>query len=189
MKAPGKQDYSVIAYTAGYVHEDDTVIPRTEYYRAAGSHVKQFHGALKHLLRLPKCARDLIDYLAETADHNNMVRSDMYLRDTFSKLVEKLTDGEVSYRDSTVKAAFGQLEKAGLLIKRNKGVYLVNPEYFFRLDESKRKDCIKLMLEFDVHVPGATFKKLPAIQSLPRPKVDAETIPGNPEKNGGPAAL
>ena len=124
--------------------------------------VRQYYSTLHALAGLNACSRDLINYLITVMDNDNVVRNDSYLRMKFVNTIKESTrqlDGvELTYADSNVRSAFAALTKRECLIKLFKGVYKVNPEFYFRKDEVKRIEAIKLCLEFKNGVRDANMK-------------------------------
>jgi hypothetical protein len=124
--------------------------------------VKQYYSTLHTLAGLNACSRDLINYLITVMDNDNVVRNDSYLRMKFVNAIKESTrqlDGvELTYADSNVRNAFAALTKRDCLIKLSKGVYKVNPEFYFRKDEVRRIEAIKLCLEFKSGVRDANMK-------------------------------
>jgi DNA-binding transcriptional regulator YhcF (GntR family) len=81
-------------------------------------------------------------------DTNNVVLSNAKIREDFIFIINKATNGELTYTHNTVKKAFQILVKKNLLVTRKqRGSYIVNPEYFFKRDEKDRIKQIKLILE------------------------------------------
>ena len=81
-------------------------------------------------------------------DGNNVVLSNAKVREDFILLIERATEGDVTYTHNTVKKAFQTLVKKNLIIPREqRGSYTVNPEYFFKKDDRERIQQIKLILE------------------------------------------
>jgi predicted transcriptional regulator of viral defense system len=71
-----------------------------------------------------------------------------HTRDKFKAFINEVSNGEVDYSESSIKKAFAQLTKKGLLRQVSRGVYKVNPEYFVKNDDAKRFELIKIELEF-----------------------------------------
>ena len=101
---------------------------------------------------LNPCSRDLIDYLVDVMDDDNIITSNEYTRDKFLETLKESTiqpDGNfIEYSDSNIKKAYQSLVDRECLIKIKRGVYKVNPEYYFRKSETKRVDSIQLIMEF-----------------------------------------
>lgn len=127
---------------AGYKHR------KLGYKQVTTSCTKRYHNCLYLLAGLNSSCRDLMDYLCERMDKNNLVHSNEAVRENFIEFISKITNGEVAYSHPTVKKAFNTLAQKGLLLSRTRGTYLVNPEYFFRLGEKQRIEAIRMVLEF-----------------------------------------
>lgn len=114
--------------------------------------VKRYYGTFAILAGLNPCSRDLIDYLVDVMDDDNIITSNEYTRDKFLETLKESTiqpDGNfIEYSDSNIKKAYQSLVDRECLIKIKRGVYKVNPEYYFRKSETKRVDSIQLIMEF-----------------------------------------
>lgn len=148
-KKPNKEKVKYITKVEGM----DINIPRYNFKDEESQFVKKYYGVFSTLIGLNPCARDLIEYLTEIMNSDNIVRSDDYTRKEFIKQIEEIsfkTTGEkVTYSDSNIKKAFSILNERRCLIKLTKGLYKVNPEYYFKKDEKKRLYAIKVVLEFE----------------------------------------
>ncbi len=142
---------------------------------------KAYHNTLMLMYRIPDNAKNLMHYLIEKMTSDNVVHSNKLTRDQFNnsifnswlefyKAEVKREDSEFfggnpmelandkRYRDSTINTAFSILKKNGLLIQYSRGVYIVNPEYFFKSTESKRISKVKMTLELENGVDMAKVK-------------------------------
>lgn len=144
----------VINFKSGYVDDEGIILPDYKSIKVSNSYVKRYRDALFKIIKLQGCPRNLVDWLVDQMDEKtNHIYNTQYTRSDFLRYVAKYTKGQVKYSDGTVKNAFVELEKRSLLIKVNKGVYQVNPEYFFIGSEDERIDAIKLTMEFDKNLP------------------------------------
>jgi len=55
----------------------------------------------------------------------NLIYNNVYFKD-------KLRESGLTYSDNTINIYIGRLCKKNLLIKKGRGVYMLNPEYFFK---------------------------------------------------------
>jgi Firmicute plasmid replication protein (RepL) len=146
--------YKIIRYMSDIEKTEDVIdgqpvyIPVYEEKAVVITSTKRFHNCIYLLAGLPGCARDLMDYLAEIMDEKNIVRNDSTMREAFINFMKEITNNQVSYKDSTVNTNFNLLAERKLLIRKGKGVYMVNPEYFYKGDDKNRINSIKLLLEF-----------------------------------------
>ncbi len=146
--------YKTITYMSNIEKTEEVVdgqpiyIPIYEEKDVVVSSTKRFHNCIYLLAGLPGCARDLMDYLTEIMDNYNTVRNDSITRAGFINFVKGITNNEVLYKDSTVNSNFNLLFKRGLLLQKGKGIYTVNPEYFYKGDDKDRLKHIKMLLEF-----------------------------------------
>jgi hypothetical protein len=114
--------------------------------------VKKYYNVLAILGGLNPCSRDLMEYLTEVMDDNNYVYNNALVRKAFIECLKNVTkkpDGTfVTYSDINVKKSYQTLVSKGSLIKLTKGMYKVNPRYYFKSDAKKRIQAIKILLEF-----------------------------------------
>lgn len=109
---------------------------------------KHYHNTIYVLAGLNASCRDLLEFLIQRMDSDNVVVSNTKIREDFIRLISMVTDGDVGYTHNTVKKAFQSLVGKSLLIPRSqRGSYTVNPEFFFRKDEKERVRQIQLLLE------------------------------------------
>lgn len=118
------------------------------FKKVVSTSTRRYHNCLYLLAGLNSSCRDLMDYLCEKMDKNNLVYSNEAVRESFIEFIKKITNGEVQYTHPTVKKAYNVLAGKGLLIARSRGTYVVNPEFFFRQGEKQRIEAIKMVLEF-----------------------------------------
>lgn len=115
------------------------------------SHTKRYHNCLYLLAGLNSCCRDLMDFMTEEMDSSNTISTNRYFIDRFISFIENTTskDGEkVSYKESSVRKALTTLIQKGLARKVTRGCIRINPEYFWKNNDSKRLDFVKVELEF-----------------------------------------
>lgn len=174
MKKPKK---STVKYIAG-VHQDKDGIIKLDHSskNVNSSMVKRYHGLLELLIPMSPCERRLLDYLTEKMPETNIVHSDKHTREMFQKSVyftirdsfmaDGLSEKEAtaralkeSYADISIRKAFGQLEKKGLLIKKTRGVFWVNPEFFFKASDAKRLKMLEVTLGIQKGVSYVMLKR------------------------------
>ena len=114
------------------------------------NHVARFRHSLYTLMELSGCARNLIDYLSEIMDSDNVIHNSTTVREQFISFVERATGGNVQYKANTVAKAMDELSKMGLLMRHKKGSYYVNPIFFMRGGrERDRVRLVRMVLEFN----------------------------------------
>lgn len=162
----------MIKYVKNVEIEDGISLLSYGEKEVVSSATKAYHNTLFLLYRLPDNTKNLMNYLIEKMTEENIVHSNRLTRDNFNNsifsswfdffLIEvkdksseffnmnaKKLASDKRYKDSTINTAFGLLKKNGLLIQITRGVYRVNPEYFFKSSEAKRVDSIKMILELE----------------------------------------
>jgi type III secretory pathway lipoprotein EscJ len=117
-----------VKYIKDYIDNEGVLLPDEGYKNVVMSHTKRYHNCLFLLVGLRGCSRDLMDFLTEQMDNDNLVRSDSIIRKKFMDFVNGITKGEVTYSEPSVKRAFRVLEEKGLIRSQTRGVFRVNPE-------------------------------------------------------------
>ena len=141
-----------IDYVEGYnENEEGMFLPRRAHIRVTMNHTKRYHNCLFLLAKLPPCARDLADWLTEQMDEDNTVYNNITSRKKFQDFISKSRYVKETYKDITIKVAFKTLVKRSILLSKNRGVYQMNPLYFFKGTDNKRIESITLNLEFNNH--------------------------------------
>lgn len=149
-----------IEYVDGHYLKDNELVPMFKSVDIMMSGTKRFHNCLYLILGLTKLQRLLMDWVSEEMDERNIIRNDKYTRSVFIKFIsELLIDGEnKTYRDESVNNAFHGLYTSGLLLPVTKGVYQVNPEYYWKGSDVSRIQEIMLNIRFSSK--SANFKVL-----------------------------
>lgn len=126
----------------GYAH------PVYNEKETENSFMKVYGDAKKKLINVHGCPRNLIEYLGENMGKNNIVYMNAYSRLDFVKWIEKNSDGKTTYSDINVRMALRTLKDNDLIFPVSRGVYQVNPEYFWKGNNEKhREELIKGNLE------------------------------------------
>lgn len=152
--------------TVRYIHKIDVYgnerLPRFRDAKIDTEFVKMYESVITTLLRLPDCPANLITYLSHKMTEENVVHHNKFTRESFNKFIYKLWYDEYKqngvenaheeatakqYSDHTIKKAFSVLTDKGLLIPQTRGMFVVNPEYFFKKSDKDRLDKIKVVLE------------------------------------------
>jgi len=139
----GKKKTQKVYYTQQVIDDGGVRIPIRKSKDVICSFTKRYHNSLYLLVGLPSSSRDLLDYLCEHADQNNMVASNLKLRMDYIRFISDISSKTIIYSDATVKKALSTLIKRGLVITMSRGLVQVNPEYFYGLTESKRINLIQ----------------------------------------------
>lgn len=151
--------------------QDGFRYPRFATKEIDNTATKRYHSALMLLFALPDCSRNLMDYLMQGMTDENIVHSNQYTRDMFNASIYNAwlayfkedcsKESSVNfgsnpqdlaikkkYSDITIRKAFGTLKEKRLILSQTRGVFMVNPEYFFKKSEASRLDKVKMYLEF-----------------------------------------
>jgi hypothetical protein len=140
-----------IKYMTGIKHKDGITVPIYKYKSIPCRSTRRYHGSMYALAGLAACPRDLIDYLCERMDSNNIVFSNAKVRDNFKDIIYKVSGYETVYQDATIKRAFHALVKKNLLIRGYKrGTYIVNPLYYSKNENKERIQLIENLVREDL---------------------------------------
>lgn len=131
----------------GKVDFDGLVLLEKIQFSVVHNHTKRYYNCLFTLLGLEGCQRDLLDFLCEEMDSDNVVHSNTTTKKKFIKMVSSATKGEKVYADSTIRKAFNVLKDKHVLMAVNHGSYRVNPHHFFRSDNKKKR--LDLIIQFE----------------------------------------
>lgn len=125
-------------------------LPENTNYYYEKKFIKLYQNCLADMMQISGCSRHLLDWLIEIMGQINIVNNNEHTRDSFRTYFKEKTGKE--YSNEAILKAYQQLVEKKFLIKYKRGLFLVNPEYFFNGDEGDRKTLIKLTLEFKAGV-------------------------------------
>lgn len=158
-----KKRVTVFKYVDGTILEDDGILTFIEKTKPIVlNSAKRYYNCLYLLTGLPPLARDLMDYLVEEMNEENTVYNNINSRRKFIDFIALITskggphEEPKIWSDQRVKESFGILANRGLLIAKERGVYKVNPEYFFVGSDQKRLDDI--VIEIRNSCDKSTFR-------------------------------
>ena len=118
--------------------------------RIVASTTKRFNNSIHKTAKLSPAVRNLLDFIVQEMDDDNRVMNNTLLRCKFLHLINN--DCGVSLKEDTVNKGFQELQRIGLLIPMLKrGLYTVNPIYYFNGSLSRRKSLIQRMLNASAH--------------------------------------
>lgn len=107
---------------------------------------KRYYNSIFLLMQLSKSERVLLDYIVEEMDEKNYVTNSIQLRRKLNYMLTKI--GQETYADSTFQKSFKHLCEISLVIKtKGRGLYQINPLYFFKGTEEERQKTIRINLE------------------------------------------
>jgi hypothetical protein len=120
--------------------------PKFNTYSVIREHTKRYHNSLARTMQLGKCARMLLEFVAEFMDSENLISNDSLMKNTFNRFVKKV--GFPEYTGVSINKAFKEIVEQDLFIKQSKrGLYQVNPLYFCNGTEDQRIALIRKNLE------------------------------------------
>ena len=141
--------------------DSDGIIEKSwnkKYTYVRQSSTKRYYNCLYLLCRISPCGRTLMDFLSENMTDDNMVNTKQADTIRFITFISKITNGEVTFKEVTVKKAYKELRDKNLLIPIQKSRYKVNPLYFFNGSDAKRLETIKLTIKLGTGLSENDFK-------------------------------
>lgn len=158
-----KKKVAIINYTDGHTLDEEGIATPTRKEKVViMNSVKRYYNCIYLLAGLKPSARNLMDFIVEEMDEENLIHNNAYTRLKFISFMKEITfDGEeaTEYKEPTVREGFQRLSKAGLIKPLMKGLYKVNPLYFFKGDDEKRIAEIVLELKMDDKLTRFTVTK------------------------------
>jgi hypothetical protein len=125
-------------------------VPIIKQEKIVMSSTKRYHNCLYLLSGLSRCAKTLMDYLSEEMNEHNIVYHTAESRKSFIKFISDITNGDVNYADQSVKQAWGELSKSGLLIKKDtKATFKVHTKFFTKSNDRMRLRDIVAQIKFN----------------------------------------
>lgn len=117
-----------------------------EYANIVLRSTKRYHNCLHKIIQLTPCALYLLLYLAEKTDDECVVDVTERMRDNYIAFIKQMTNGEIEYKDVTVKKSLQELKKLLFLVPtEHRGHLYVNPKYFYNGRNAKRLNMIKFV--------------------------------------------
>lgn len=116
--------------------------------RAEKRNVKRYFNTTYKLSQLNKGQRLFLDFLLEQMDKDNLIVNSKVLRNQFNALLKHIN--QPTYTHNYITRSFKQLTAQELLLSTdNRGIYRVNPIYFFKGTEAMRVKLIKEQAQRD----------------------------------------
>ena len=145
----------ILSYISGWRYQEDGTIDPVKVglqhdETIVMDHTKRFHNCLYLLAGLTPCARNLMDWLTEEMSDTNIVYHTADSRKVFNEFIRTITNKQVSYADQSIKSAWGELSRAGLIIARpTRATFMVHPKFFWRGTDKDRILKIMAKITFD----------------------------------------
>lgn len=153
--------------------KDDTQYLEYDYKSICSDKTFRYQNTIGRLLRLSLKAHNLLYYLVDYMDKNNVVYSNTYFKNRFNNLIfgamkeQYLTEGlsvkeaeekanTHKYSDVSIRKAYSELKNHDLIIQykdengdEKRGMYWVNPEFFWKDTEKDRNEKIRKILQIE----------------------------------------
>lgn len=125
---------------------------------------KRYNNSILLLMRLSRAERIFLDFITEEMDDNNYITNSFQIRNKFNALLKKV--GQDQYAENTIHKTFKNLVETHLLKNCiGRGLYQVNPLFFFKGTEEDRQKCIRKNLEELNRLPINKFRQDLIIQT------------------------
>ena len=107
---------------------------------------KRYYNSILLLMKLTRAERILLDFITEEMDDHNYITNSVQIRTKFNTLLKKI--GQKTYTDNTIHRCFSGIVDTELMRKmKGRGMYQVNPLFFFKGTEEQRQKVIRKQLE------------------------------------------
>lgn len=138
---------STITYLVGWEEKKD-ITERVHLSISVDNRpVSKFSNCQHQMINVSAFARVYLDHLCEKMDEKtNVVHINTRTKQEFLQELWRNTLVERSME--LVKKAADNLKRNNLLIKLGRGIYAVNPRYFYKSSEVSRKEIIKEYIEW-----------------------------------------
>jgi aromatic ring-opening dioxygenase LigB subunit len=97
--------------------------------------ITQYHNSFHLISQLSKNERLFLDYLFEIMDKENLVTNDYRTKKNYNKFLLTFDLNPIAL--SSINKTFSALAKSKLAIPISRGVYQINPLYFFKSKKIK----------------------------------------------------
>lgn len=154
-----KKKRKIVRYISGIDRDksdEDVKIPRWKSHKVSSSYVKTYKEVLPFLYFLNGSDRVVLDLVLFSMDLNNFVTNDSFFKDNIRK-------ADKSISNNTINKSFSKLNSIGILLKNEswgRGLYQVNPVFFFKGSEQLRLRWIRRILEFPFFRDNIELKHL-----------------------------
>ena len=121
-------------------------VPVFRYKKVMITSVRRFNNCLHKTAGLPPFARNLLDYIIQVMNKENEIQNTHLFRRDYIYMMS--SNCGINYPENTVNKGFQVLKKNDILISfdKKRGVYIVNPLYFFcGTDYNRNKFLTKLL--------------------------------------------
>lgn len=120
-----------------------------DYVNASIKHTKRFNTAVMILMGIDGCERNLMEWISDNMTDGNYISNNEVTRTAFIDFHNRYKKkGSKTYADKTVNIAFQRLTACGLLIKKARGLFMVNPLQYFKGGEEDRIKAIRMIMDF-----------------------------------------
>ncbi len=131
--------------TACLCHNEKIINPRINF--SDSSHIV-YHNHQHIILELNLNAKGLVllSYICENMDQDNVILINDDFKRAYIEFVNNIAKTNITI--NTVRSFVKKLEKKHLLIKHKglSGLYIINPKYFSKVNETKRKKLLQRLL-------------------------------------------
>lgn len=110
---------------------------------------RRYNSVMCLIMGVTGCGMHLMEWLSGNMSEKGFINNNAITRKSFADFHSKHKGkANKSYGDDAINKAFRQLSDVGFLVSMIKGVYKINPLYYFSEDDSDRISSIKYIMEF-----------------------------------------
>jgi hypothetical protein len=119
---------------------------------------KRYYRSINLLMQLTRTERILLDFITEEMNEENYVTNSISVRKKLNYLLKNA--GQEPFTDNTVSRCFSGLCKINLIVKvKGRGLYQVNPLFYFKGSEEERQRVIRKKLEHINKIPINKYRQ------------------------------
>ena len=137
----------------------------TKSIQFAQSACKYYFNAQHFLITLGAEARSFLDYLCEQMDaKTNRIIISRELRQSYVSFIRQVTSNRTKPKDGSLTQYVSKFKKLGLILPEagnGSGYYVVNPKYFYKESENKRKLLLQELIQKRIKENKSLFGLLP----------------------------
>ncbi|MBI4931960.1 MAG: hypothetical protein HY841_14460 [Bacteroidetes bacterium] len=135
-----------VSYLAGqFIDAEGIISQKFTWTWVSRGYVKRYFNHMQITSKLRPRTRLLLDFITEKMDKFNAIQNSKILQNNFITLLEK-SCGIKPKSKSFIHKGFQELKKSGILLYDDspemKGIYIVNPKYYYRGSDKSRKVLI-----------------------------------------------
>jgi hypothetical protein len=174
-----KKHKILVRYISSYKEpdEDGIILENYKSVKIDKGYSKLYSSGIAKLIRLKGVELSLFMFLCQISDNDGLVRSEKHYYSEFRKWLTIDNNERFPYTTDTVRKAYTELAKTGLLIKLKRGIYRINPVHYWKGSvDHERIDAVRSLLEKKVIEPWYVHDSKKKTLKSPRSIFDLKDI-------------